>query len=84
MKTKKQIIKSRRIRSRVRETQAYLSLGKIQRNIVNTGQNITAIHKSLETVKTIGIAEWEKASLNSINNQEIVRELYANSLEVNF
>jgi hypothetical protein len=82
MNTKKQIIRSRRIRARVRETQAFLRLGKFQQNIVNTGQNITAIYRSLETVKTIGIGKWEQVSQNSINNSEIVRELYANSLEV--
>jgi hypothetical protein len=82
MKAKKEIIRSRRIRARVRETQAYLSLGKIPQLIVNTGQNITAIFRSLETVRNIGIKEWEQVSQNSINNKEIVRELYANSLEV--
>jgi predicted nucleic acid-binding Zn finger protein len=84
MTTKKEIIRSRRIRSRVRETQAFSSLGKFQQQIVNTGQNITAIHRSLETVKSIGLGKWEKISQNSINNSEIVRELYANSLGVKF
>jgi hypothetical protein len=84
METKKQIIRSRRIRSRVRETQVYLSLGKIPQQIVNTGQNITAIHRSLETVKSIGIKQWDHVSQNNSNNKEIVRELYANSLEVKF
>jgi hypothetical protein len=84
MKTKKEIIRSRRIRARVRETKAYLSLGKIQQRIVNTGQNITAIFKSIETVKNVGIGQWDQISQNSINNKEIVRELYANSLEVKF
>lgn len=84
MKTKKEIIRSRRIRARVRETQAFLSLGKFQRNIVNSGQNITAIHKSLETVRTLGVKQWEQVSQNSINNSEIVRELYANDQVVNF
>jgi hypothetical protein len=84
MNTKKQIIRSRRIRARVRETKAFLSLTNIQQEIVNTGQNITAIHKGLESVKVNGILFWEHNSQNSINNAEIIRELYANSLEVKF
>lgn len=84
MNTKKEIIRSRRIRARVRETQVYLSLGKIPQLIVNTGQNITAIHRSLENVRSIGIKQWEQVSQNNSNNKEIVRELYANGLEVKF
>jgi hypothetical protein len=84
MNTKKQIIRSRRIRARVRETKAFLGLTNIQQEIINTGQNITAIHKGLETAKANGILFWEHNSQNSINNAEIIRELYANSLEVKF
>ncbi|MFV5696665.1 hypothetical protein ACM55G_14645 [Flavobacterium sp. LB3P122] len=84
MKTKKSIISSRRIRAKVRETQAFLSLSKIQQEIVNTGQNITAIFKGFEVVKQNGIKYWERYSQNSRNNAEIIRELYGNSLEVKF
>jgi hypothetical protein len=84
MNTKKEIISSRRIRSRVRETQAFLRLGKFQKTMINSGQNITAIYRSFETVKTIGIKQWEKISQNSQANAEIIRELYVNQLEVKF
>lgn len=84
MKTKKEIIKSRRIRARVRETQAFQSLSKIQQRVVNTGQNITAIYKGFQVVKQNGIKHWETFSQNSRNNAEIIRELYGNSLEVKF
>ena len=84
MRTKKEIIRSRRIRARVRETQAFQSLSKIQQRIVVTGQNITAIYKGLESVKANGILLWEHNSQNSINNSEVIRELYTRSLEVKF
>ena len=84
METKKEILKSRRIRAKVKETQAFLSLTKTQQKVANTGQNITAIFKGIEAVKVHGILHWETFSQNSQNNSEIIRELYANSLEVKF
>jgi hypothetical protein len=84
METKKEIISTRRIRAKVKETQAFLALNKAQRDIVNTGQNITAIRKGIEAVKLNGFLHWETFSQNSRNNSEIIREIYANSLEVKF
>lgn len=84
METKKEVIKSRRIRAKVKETQAFLSLSKPQQQIAKTGQNITAIHKGIEEVKVHGVLQWETFSQHSRNNSEIIRELYANSLEVKF
>lgn len=84
METKKSIISSRRIRAKVRETQAFTSLTKAQQEIVKTGQNITAIFNGFQAVKINGVVHWETFSQNSQNNAEIIRELYANSLEVKF
>jgi negative regulator of sigma E activity len=84
METKKNSISTRRIRAKVNDTHAFLALNKVQRDIVNTGQNITAIYKGLEEVKTNGVLHWETFSQNSRNNAEIIREIYTNSLEVKF
>lgn len=84
METKKEIIKSRRIRARVKATQAFMGLSKAQQIIASTGQNVTAIFKGLEVVSTHGVLHWETFSHNSVPNAEIIRELYVNSLEVKF
>ena len=84
MEKNKTIAKNRRIRSKVKSTATYGALSKAKQMIANTGQKITAIFKSLETVKAIGIKNWELISQNSAVNAEIVRELYINSLDVKF
>ncbi|MBC7847230.1 MAG: hypothetical protein H7Y10_12135 [Flavobacterium sp.] len=84
MQTKNKAPKNGTIRRRVRATQVFQNLGKIQQGIVSTGQNIKAIHSSLKVVKQNGIKHWESVSQNSQNNAEIIRELYANELEVKF
>ncbi|MEO8532830.1 MAG: hypothetical protein ABI441_03735 [Flavobacterium sp.] len=71
-------------RRKVQNTQVYLSLGKIQKEIISTQQNLSAIGKSLAFVEKNGIKIWEKVSGNSINNAEIIREIHAKNLEVKF
>lgn len=84
MQTKIQPPKNGTIRRRVRATQVFQNLGKVQQEIVSTGQNIKAIHSSLFVVKQNGIKHWESVSQNSRNNAEIIRELYVKQLEVKF
>jgi hypothetical protein len=84
MDTKTAIINSSRIGEKVKKTQAFLALNKAQRDIASTGQNITAIGKGIAAVKLNGFLHWETFSQNSRNNTEIIREIYANSLEVKF
>ncbi|MBC5840776.1 hypothetical protein H8R23_05105 [Flavobacterium sp. F-380] len=84
METKKEIISNRRIRAKVKETQVFLALNKVQQGIVSTRQNLTAISNGVASVKVNGIVHWETFSQNSRNNSEIIREIYTNSLEVKF
>jgi hypothetical protein len=84
MEGKKNTAGTRIIRVQVNGTHAFLALNKVQRDIINTGQNITAICKGLEEVKTNGVLHWEIFSQNCKNNREIIREIYTNSLEVTF
>ena len=84
MEGKKNSISTRIIRTQVKGTHAFLALNKVQRDIVNTGQNITAISKGLEEVRINGILHWETISHNCRNNRKIIREIYTNSLEVKF
>ncbi|MFW0737606.1 hypothetical protein [Flavobacterium sp. T12S277] len=72
------------LRRKVHDTQVYQSLGKIQRGIVNTRQNLSAINTSLKFVKEKGVKEWEQVSQNSISNAEIIREIHTKNLEVKF
>jgi len=69
-------------RKKVQNTQVYQSLGKVQKEIVSTRQNLDAIGKSLEVVEKNGIKHWEQVSQNSPNNAEIIRELYSKNLTV--
>lgn len=71
-------------RRKVQDTQVYKSLGKIQKGIVNTRQNLSAINTSLKFVKENGVKKWEQVSENSVNNAEIIREIHAKNLEVKF
>jgi len=71
-------------RKKVITTQVFQNLGKVQQEIASTGQNIKAIYSSLLVAKKRGIKHWESISQNSRNNAEIIRELYANQIEVKF
>lgn len=84
MQTKIKVPKNGTIRRKVRATQVFQNLGRVQQDIASTGQNIKAIHCSLFVAKQHGIKHWEAVSQNSRNNAEIIRELYANQLEVKF
>jgi len=84
METKIKAPKNGAIRRRVRATQAFNQLRPIQQELVCCSQNLKAINNSLFVVKQNGIKHWEKISQNSHNNAEIIRELYANQLEVKF
>lgn len=83
-KNKTKTPKNGTFRSKVVATQVYQNLGKIQQQIVSAGQNVKAIRSSFLVVKQNGIKYWESVSQNSRNNAEIIRELYANQLEVKF
>ena len=69
-------------RQKVQNTQVYQSLNKVQKDMISTTQNLTAIGKSLVVVEQNGIKHWEEVSQNSRNNAEIIRELYSKSLIV--
>ena len=75
-------VKIKNFRQKVQSTQVFQSLGSMQKQIVSTRQNIDAISKSLTVVEEKGIKHWEQHSQNSLNNAEIIRELYAKSLNV--
>lgn len=76
--------KHKSFRRKVQNTQAYKSLGKIQKEIISTQQNLNAIGKSLDFVEKNGVKVWETVSGNSLNNAEIIREIHAKNLEVKF
>lgn len=84
MVTKIKAPKNGAIRKRVRATQVFKKLRPIQQELTCCSQNLRAINNSLFVVKQNGIKHWEKISQNSPNNAEIIRELYANQLEVKF
>lgn len=69
-------------RHKVQNTQVFQSLNKVQKDMVSTTQNLTAIGKSLTVVEQKGIKHWQEVSQNSPNNAEIIRELYSKSLTV--
>jgi len=83
-KTKIKVPRSVTIRRRVRATAVFLNSNKVQQDILTTNQNLNAINSSLFVAKKHGIKHWESVSQNSRNNTEIIRELYANQLEVKF
>lgn len=70
-------------RHKVQNTKVYQSLNKVQKDMISTTQNLTAIGKSLAVVEQKGIKHWEQHSQNNLNNAEIIRELYVKNLTVN-
>jgi len=84
MQTKIKAPKKGTIRRRVRASQVFIKSNKVQQDILTTNQNLNAINSSLFVAKKHGIKHWETFSQNSRNNAEIIRELYANQLEVKF
>jgi len=66
-----------RFRDKVKATKAYKDLGKIQKSIYTTGQNMRALENSFTLIQNIGLDKWKKVAQNSHVNALIIQELYS-------
>ena len=84
METKKRMPRNKTLKQRVKETQLYKGLNDVQKECLRRSQNVMVIERGLLILKQAGMKRWISVSKYSINNEAVIRELYANSLEVKF
>lgn len=69
-------------RDKVKATQVYKGLGKIQKSIYTTGQNMRPLENSFQLIKNVGLERWKQVAQNSNVNSQIIQELYTLELAV--
>ena len=84
METTTRLPRNKRLKQRVRETQVYKSLNTVQKEMISQTQNVMVIERGLSIIQDAGIQRWKQVSKYSQNNDAVIRELYANELEVKF
>lgn len=62
-------------RQKIKNTQAYLGLSKMQQKVSTMRSNVKAIENSLEVVKNVGFDQWDKQTQSNYNNRLIVKEI---------
>lgn len=76
--------RSKALKQKVKDTQLYKGLNAVQKELLRTAQNIIVIERGLFILSEVGVKQWSTVTRYSQNNDAVIRELYANSLEVKF
>jgi uncharacterized membrane protein YukC len=76
--------RSKALKQRVKKTKVYQGLNDIQKEFIRHSQNIMVIERGLFIIMQAGVKEWSRVSKYSLNNEAVIRELYANNLKVQF
>lgn len=74
--------RSKALKKQVKETQVYKALDFVQKEFIRRSQNIQVIERGLFIINDAGVKRWSEVTKYSPNNEEIIRELYANSLTI--
>lgn len=82
MDTKKRLPRNKALKQRVQKSQVYKGLNYIQKQFIRQSQNIMVIERGLFIIMEAGVEKWSTVSKYSVNNKAVIRELYANNLEV--
>ena len=66
------------LRDKIKSTEAYQNLSKIQQKMFLSGNNIRNIQHAINVIGNIGFEEWYRISDYSFNSIEIIKELTKN------
>lgn len=62
-------------RQKIKGTEAYQSMSKLQKTVSTMRSNVKAIEHSLKVVENVGFDQWSKQTQSNYLNRLIIKEL---------